>query len=253
MLILNSVGKSAGTVYFCDTHFHTNWELVCVTDGCGSLVHDTGSFSFEKSTVYAIPPSFAHKCISKSGFEDIYIRVDDLPLPTDKITVCNTADDDFSQLAELAFKLHCKAEDKYSASLSAVANALAVLFLDLVSENCKYALSLSVRSFIVVNFGNHSLNAERLEKEFNYSYEYIKRCFKADFGVTPIEYITSTRMNRAAELLKSGHMYTVEHISEVCGFSDKFYFSRAFKRFYGMSPSSFRAECENDEFNCNES
>lgn len=246
-MVLNSIGQSAGTVYFCNTHSHKNWELVCVTSGSGILVCDSGNYRFKENTVYAVPPNTPHKCISENGFCDIYIRVNDLDLLANEVTFCNTYDADFSVLAKLAFKMHCKAKDEYSMSLSAVANAFVTLFIDSINEDFTYLLSPSVRDFIVLNFGNANLNANYLEQKFNYSYEYIKRCFKKDFGMTPIEYIGITRMKRAKELLKSEHNYSIEHISRVCGFSDKLYFSRVFKKFYGTSPAKYKKEYSGSE------
>jgi AraC-like DNA-binding protein len=52
-------------------------------------------------------------------------------------------------------------------------------------------------------------------------------------------FIRSIRLQRSAELLNQ----TDKTISEICyevGFNDQAYFSRAFKKQYGKSPSAFR-------------
>ena len=63
--------------------------------------------------------------------------------------------------------------------------------------------------------------------------------FKAEFGITIVEYITKMRMERAKSLLLStGEPIRV--IAAEVGFSDIEYFSRAFKKFYGVPPGEMR-------------
>ena len=68
--------------------------------------------------------------------------------------------------------------------------------------------------------------------------------FKAEFGITIMEYVTKKRMELAERLL----LTTDEPLREVAGlsgFSDVEYFSRTFKRFYGTSPAAWRKEEKN--------
>ena len=53
---------------------------------------------------------------------------------------------------------------------------------------------------------------------------------------SPIDFIKTIRLNHALELLQS-HKYTVTEVSEFCGFSDVSYFSKAFKKYFGKSPT----------------
>ena len=59
--------------------------------------------------------------------------------------------------------------------------------------------------------------------------------FADDCGVGIAEYIRHERLKLAYSLLKSGE-FTVAEVSEKSGFSDYNYFSRIFKRRYGISP-----------------
>ncbi len=63
--------------------------------------------------------------------------------------------------------------------------------------------------------------------------------FKQVTGKTFSEYIMNLRLNHAAELLRDTNTSLVE-ICETCGFSDSNYFSRVFKKSYGIPPSQFR-------------
>ncbi|MBQ7624941.1 MAG: helix-turn-helix transcriptional regulator [Clostridia bacterium] len=69
--------------------------------------------------------------------------------------------------------------------------------------------------------------------------EYFRALFKKEFGVSPLKYIDRLRLERASELLREG-MCTVSDAAELSGFSDVSSFSRAFRRFFGVSPAEAR-------------
>ena len=58
-------------------------------------------------------------------------------------------------------------------------------------------------------------------------------------GLSVTEYFTVCRMQRAAELLHSRPDSSLTAISEQVGYTDPYYFSRCFKRYYGVTPSKF--------------
>ncbi|MBO5270277.1 MAG: helix-turn-helix transcriptional regulator [Clostridia bacterium] len=64
--------------------------------------------------------------------------------------------------------------------------------------------------------------------------------FKAHFQVTPAFYIVSKKIECAKELLELEYLSTSE-IAELSGFSDVYYFSKAFKQKTGTTPSAYRA------------
>jgi transcriptional regulator GlxA family with amidase domain len=57
-------------------------------------------------------------------------------------------------------------------------------------------------------------------------------------GVSPKEYLINIRVKHAIALLESGY-YSVERVSELCGFTGSNYFSTSFKQVVGKSPSSY--------------
>ncbi|MCM1134310.1 MAG: AraC family transcriptional regulator [Clostridium sp.] len=65
------------------------------------------------------------------------------------------------------------------------------------------------------------------------------RSFKRYMGVTPMQYITSIRMNKAKELLKNTN-YSIQEISGLVGYENPLYFSRIFKKQIGCPPSGYR-------------
>ncbi|WP_158301866.1 helix-turn-helix domain-containing protein [Paenibacillus mesophilus] len=67
----------------------------------------------------------------------------------------------------------------------------------------------------------------------------LTRRFKAMYGMTPSDYVTSLRLSRARTLLAETKM-TLEQIAEKCGYEDGLYLSRIFSKKLNISPSQYR-------------
>ena len=65
------------------------------------------------------------------------------------------------------------------------------------------------------------------------------RCFHNTIGTTPIQYLKSYRIKKAAELLSNTERKIVD-IGMACGFQDMSYFAKAFRGIYGCTPSEYR-------------
>lgn len=72
------------------------------------------------------------------------------------------------------------------------------------------------------------------------SREYLMKLFKQQFGFGIHEYVQKVRMDKAKELLDDSSL-KIQDISEMLGYKDKNYFSKAFRNYYSLSPSEYRA------------
>lgn len=68
---------------------------------------------------------------------------------------------------------------------------------------------------------------------------YLARLFKRFGNITPHDYITRLKLNRAASLLLTSNL-PVKQVAAMVGFEDPYHFSRNFKKFHGLSPSHYR-------------
>jgi AraC-like DNA-binding protein len=64
--------------------------------------------------------------------------------------------------------------------------------------------------------------------------------FKRAYGATPLEYLTSLRVDAAAERLRADRRASVTDVALDLGFCSSQYFSEVFKRLKGMTPSQWR-------------
>lgn len=102
-----------------------------------------------------------------------------------------------------------------------------------VSEHINKAMSfirLNYMTSITVNDVSDFVGLER---------SYFSKIFHKHTGKTVQEYLLEVRLQQA-KLLLAQTTYSVKEISSFIGFSDECYFSRAFKRVTGVSPSTFR-------------
>ncbi len=79
----------------------------------------------------------------------------------------------------------------------------------------------------------------KLASKFGSSPNTLLRHFRAATGRSPIEYLISIRLRHGAKLLNSSSL-TVSEIAGKCGFEDSNYFSKQFKKHYGLAPRDFR-------------
>lgn len=68
---------------------------------------------------------------------------------------------------------------------------------------------------------------------------YLSSLFRKETGKTLTEYINQRRMDLGAQLLKTTNLQ-VQTIAQHCGLSDTNYFSKLFKKHFGMTPRQYR-------------
>lgn len=69
------------------------------------------------------------------------------------------------------------------------------------------------------------------------------RNFKQYMKISPAQYILSLRMVNAQSLLENTE-YNIGEIAEIIGYDNPLYFSRVFKKEYGVSPAQYRKNLE---------
>ncbi|MFW5789411.1 MAG: helix-turn-helix transcriptional regulator, partial [Spirochaetota bacterium] len=65
------------------------------------------------------------------------------------------------------------------------------------------------------------------------------RLFRDAYGITPLQYVSSKRVERAKKLLRDT-AEPVAAVAERMGFDDVVYFNRFFRKLAGTTPGAFR-------------
>jgi len=99
---------------------------------------------------------------------------------------------------------------------------------------------VEIKDFIDKNYFQ-DIKISIFTNKYYLSRAYIMKLFKKNFGCGIHEYIQNVRMRKAGELLNDKQLKILS-ISQLLGYTDTNYFSKAFKNYYGVSPTDYRKQ-----------
>lgn len=97
---------------------------------------------------------------------------------------------------------------------------------------------LAVKNYIYTHYAE-KIYPDHLAELIYVSVPTLFRRFREAFGISPANYINQIRLSQAALLLETTDS-SLQEIGEAVGIGDIFYFSKLFKKRYGISPSFYR-------------
>ncbi|NJJ39742.1 response regulator transcription factor [Paenibacillus apii] len=101
-----------------------------------------------------------------------------------------------------------------------------------------YNLFLAAKDYIHRHYSDPELTVDQVASGMYVDSSYLRKVFRKEGAIAVLDYITYTRMKQAKDLLAEGNVKLAE-IAERVGYADPNYFSKSFKKHYGMPPSEF--------------
>lgn len=92
------------------------------------------------------------------------------------------------------------------------------------------------------SYSKAEFSIEELTQELQVSKIKCYRLFKDNLDKSPMELLVELRMQRAKSLIQSNTGMTISEISFECGYNDPKYFSKTFKKTFGITPSAYCKE-----------
>lgn len=83
------------------------------------------------------------------------------------------------------------------------------------------------------------ISSSDISEKFGYDESYFCRLFKSVIGVRPMEYIRILRLEKARRIM-AHEKTSISKVAIDCGFSDVNYFTRCFRRHYGITAGEYR-------------
>lgn len=236
------VGENA-CAYEVQWHHHAQWELVYCTGGTGVFQFENGtSIHYQEGDAVAIPPRVRHNNMSQEGFSNIHIRMDE-PAFSER-TPFRVSDDEERHLREAysQAKYYYMADIHKRELVMRALGELLVSYLIVYRSNSEFSEPVEqIRNMIIRNYADPAFALDEAIRTLPFHYDYLRKLFRREMGITPLEYLTGLRMKKAEVML--GAMwtkdYSVTDIAQLCGYEDALYFSRVFKKHYGCAPTAF--------------
>ena len=107
------------------------------------------------------------------------------------------------------------------------------------SKDESETLSATIEKYIIANYQDPSLCLNKISDEFQISESYFSHMFKDKTGVNFSTYLENLRMTEAARLIKETDI-SLNELYLAVGYNNPNSFRRAFKKIYGVTPSSMR-------------
>lgn len=99
----------------------------------------------------------------------------------------------------------------------------------------------TAKEYIRQHYAESDLSVEKLCAYLHLSSTYFSTLFKRETGTSFTAYVTTVRMEAAAEAIRGTEEKTYL-IAQRCGYEDPNYFSYVFKRHFGVTPTKYRSE-----------
>lgn len=111
------------------------------------------------------------------------------------------------------------------------------------------AFSEMAAAYIEKNCTNPQFKITQVAQAMGCSEVHLRRSFRRDFGMAPVDYVQRLKLEKALSLLHQTD-YLISQIAEMVGYQNAYYFSSAFHRIVGCTPTEYRrriASCCTDD------
>ncbi|MBQ8171551.1 MAG: AraC family transcriptional regulator [Oscillospiraceae bacterium] len=259
-------------------HGHMDFsELVVVLDGTADHVVENERFPVKKGDVFVMGKDIRHGYVNAKNFHicNIMFRPEALLDADYDIkqhpgfhalflleAQVNTAQgfrsrfklapSDFAQLGHLIDT----AIDEYSADRPGKKTLLLAYFMQIATllsrlydtpAKTREISGMAEAAAFMENHYMEDITIEQVLEISHYSQRHFIRLFSAAYNTTPQKYLMGIRIRRACALLRESGLPITE-IAMRCGFGDSNYFSRAFRKEVGMTPSQYRSGCNGQNY-----
>ena len=252
--LLNVASARYGGDWHSVPHTHNHMELFFIVGGKGQFLIDDQLYPVDINTLVMINPNVTHTEVSLNAqpLEYIVLGIDGIELATS-----NTSNGQFSilnhyesmEISSCLRNILREMEQKNPGYEDVCQAYMEILIIRLmrttalavpaepqtVSTNRQCA---AVRRYIDLHF-KEPLTLEQLAEEGHMNKFYLSHAFKKEYGLSPINYMISKRIDESKYLLAETDL-SMSQIAQLLGFSSLSYFSQVFHRTQSISPKEYR-------------
>ena len=249
--LLNVSSAKYGGDWHSIPHAHNYAELFYIVGGDGQFRIEDKLYPVRANQMVIVNPNVIHTEVSYEAhpLEYIVLGIEglELTMSRDQITRYRILDyrggGDIltclrhilqeTQSAQPGYEAICQAYMEILILRLMRSASFSVTSTPAVSHQCA-----SIRHYIDTHY-KEPLSLDLLAEEAHVNKYYLAHEFKEEYGLSPINYMLSRRIEESRYLLQETDM-SMSQIARILGFSSASYFSQSFRRAEGMSPVAYR-------------
>ncbi|WP_245946814.1 helix-turn-helix domain-containing protein [Paenibacillus cellulosilyticus] len=101
-----------------------------------------------------------------------------------------------------------------------------------------WSLYTDIERYVIERLAR-GVTLKEVANRFAYSPNYFGVLFRDQVGISFNDFLVGLRMNRAKEMLQS-QRFKIYEVADQVGYKSLTYFTRTFKKAYGMTPGSYK-------------
>ena len=253
-------GEISSSLLECDTiqykphrfpwHLHPGYySFSLVVDGWAELIFHDQVMQVKAGDVVLIPACAPHQTVVEDFFTNIIVRVS--TTFTDEVFAYSTRSTLIRQsyASDLFLNWYQQLREEHSSELQR--QLIHAFLLDMSSLKQEEGIQEDqilgqldqARAFLHEHYGA-PIQLQQLSQISHMSPSHFQRRFRQSFGISPIRYLQSLRVDRAKGLIKQALPMT--SVALQTGFYDQSHFNKYFKLLTGMAPGQYQAIIQND-------
>lgn len=248
----------AAEVYYCEPHWHTAPELICILSGEFSVTLGHATQVVAAGSMLYINPDEIHSLEARAPDSQLLTlqfspNLFDETHPAPQMNYAVSADQQDRAVdwpirnGVIALLEHLVAAQPSFTRIALVYQLLGTLAAAAENQADRRQVTVRKKDQLLVKYGiefinrhfDDELNLSTIADNAGVSYHHFSRIFKKVSGYNFKEYLTMIRINKAKQLLKDTHI-PITDISYSCGFSGHKQLIFAFNKYCRMTPTAFR-------------
>lgn len=252
--LLNVASYRYGSDWHSIPHTHNHTELFFIVSGKGQFLIQNQIFPVDANNLVIINPNVLHTEVSLNAqpLEYIVLGIGGIELAVSEDSNGQFCILDHFESVEVSSCLRniLREMEQKNTGYEDICQAYMEILIIRLMRNTALAIQAesqvttgnrqcaAVRRYIDLHFKD-SLTLEQLSEEAHINKYYLSHAFKREYGISPINYLISRRINESKYLLTETDL-SMSQIAQLLGFSSLSYFSQSFRKTQGVSPMEFR-------------
>lgn len=252
--LLNVASSRYGGDWHSVSHTHNHLELFYIVGGKGQFLIQDQLYPVNANNLVIINPNIPHTEVSLNAqpMEYIVLGIEGIALETGQKENGQFSILDHFESVEISGCLRniLREMEQKNTGYEDVCQAYMEILIIRLMRSTALAVPTeprtasgnrqcaAVRQYIDLHF-KEALTLEQLAEEAHMNKYYLSHSFKKEYGVSPINYMISRRIDESKYLLAETDL-SLSQIAQLLGFSSLSYFSQVFRRTQGASPMELR-------------